>query len=56
MISNISTTDMKFINSAAMEAQKSPVLMRHGAVAVANGKILVVVIIIIVQHHVTILL
>lgn len=40
MITNISTTDMKFINCAASEAQKSPVLMRHGAVAVVSGKIL----------------
>ena len=36
----ISTKDIMFINSAANEAQKSPVLMRHGAVAVANGKIM----------------
>ena len=35
----LSTSDMKFINSAANEAQKSPVLMRHGAVAVVNGAI-----------------
>lgn len=36
----LSATDHKFINSAAFEAQKSTVLMRHGAVAVTNGKIL----------------
>ena len=36
----ISNQDMRFINCAAEEADKSPVLMRHGAVAVANGKIL----------------
>ena len=36
----LSNNDQKFINSAAFEAQKSPVLMRHGAVAVANGKIM----------------
>ena len=36
----ISNTDMKFINSAAIEAEKSPVLMRHGSVAVVNGKIM----------------
>ena len=31
---------MRFINNAITEALKSHVLMRHGAVAVANGKIL----------------
>ena len=31
---------MKFITHAANQADKSPVLMRHGAVAVANGKIM----------------
>ena len=36
----ISTSDMRFINCALNEAQKSPVLMRHGAVAVASGKIM----------------
>lgn len=36
----ISNTDHKFINQATCEAQKSPVLMRHGAVAVINGKIM----------------
>ena len=36
----ISVTDMRFIYHAANEALKSPVLMRHGAVAVINGKIM----------------
>jgi len=36
----ISSTDYKFINIAIDEAKKSVVLMRHGAVAVANGKVL----------------
>ena len=36
----ISATDMKFLMCATCEAEKSPVLMRHGAVAVANGKVL----------------
>ncbi len=36
----LSSTDYKLLNSAAFEAQKSHVLMRHGAVAVTNGKIL----------------
>lgn len=36
----ISAKDSTFINCAAFEATKSPVLMRHGAVAVANGKVL----------------
>ncbi len=36
----LSCTDYKFISAASQEAQKSSVLMRHGAVAVANGKIL----------------
>ena len=31
---------MKFINQAFNEALKSPVLMRHGVVAVANGTVL----------------
>jgi len=35
----LSNTDMKYIMQAANEAYKSPVLMRHGSVAVANGKI-----------------
>tara|TARA_B100001093_G_scaffold213898_1_gene205154 strand:- start:79 stop:357 length:279 start_codon:yes stop_codon:yes gene_type:complete len=39
-IYDLSITDMKFVNYAANEAVKSPVLMRHGSVAVANGKIL----------------
>ena len=36
----LSTRDMSFINSAINEAKKSEVLMRHGAVAVTNGKIM----------------
>ncbi len=36
----LSTRDMTFINSAINEATKSEVLMRHGAVAVTNGKIM----------------
>ena len=35
----LSNTDHKFICNATEEALKSTVLMRHGAVAVANGKI-----------------
>ena len=35
----ISSNDMRFISQAAAEANKSPVLMRHGAVAVAHGKV-----------------
>ena len=35
----ISMTDLRYITHAAYEAEKSPVLMRHGAVAVVNGKI-----------------
>ena len=36
----LSTRDMTFINSAIKEATKSEVLMRHGSVAVTNGKIM----------------
>ena len=36
----LSSTDFAFINQAAHEALKSPVLMRHGAVAVMSGKIM----------------
>ena len=36
----LSTRDMSFINSAINEATKSEVLMRHGAVAETNGKIM----------------
>ena len=35
----LSNTDMRYIIQAASEAEKSPVLMRHGSVAVANGKV-----------------
>ena len=37
MVSNL---DMRFICHAVNEASNSDVLMRHGAVAVANGKIM----------------
>ncbi len=45
MINSISTcilsnSDQTFINYAFNEALKSPVLMRHGAVAVVNRKIM----------------
>ena len=36
----LSNSDQSFINSAFNEALKSPVLMRHGAVAVVNRKIM----------------
>lgn len=36
----ISNTDYRFIVEATSQAMKSPVLMRHGAVAVSNGKIM----------------
>ena len=35
----LSNTDMRYIMQAANEAEKSPVLMRHGSIAVANGKV-----------------
>ena len=35
----LSNTDMRYIMHAANEAEKSPVLMRHGSIAVANGKV-----------------
>jgi deoxycytidylate deaminase len=38
--SMLSNNDQAFINSAFNEALKSPVLMRHGAVAVVNRKIM----------------
>lgn len=37
---NVTNNEQTFINHAFNEALKSPVLMRHGAVAVANGKVL----------------
>lgn len=40
MHQEISRKDAVYIAAAAAEAQKSPVLMRHGAVAVANGRII----------------
>lgn len=40
MLPNLSNNEQSFINHALYEALKSPVLMRHGAVAVANGKIM----------------
>ena len=36
----VSNKDSVFITAAAEEAKNSPVLMRHGAVAVANGRII----------------
>ena len=36
----VSVTESRFVNAAIQEAMKSPVLMRHGAVAVASGKIM----------------
>jgi hypothetical protein len=35
----VSIKDQRFINFAAEECLKSPVLMRHGCVAVMNGKV-----------------
>lgn len=35
-----SSREEQFISLAAQEAEKSPVLMRHGALAVSNGKVL----------------
>ena len=35
----ISNTDIRFISQATSQAMMSPVLMRHGAVAVVNGKV-----------------
>tara|TARA_Y100000996_G_scaffold401001_1_gene371521 strand:- start:129 stop:395 length:267 start_codon:yes stop_codon:yes gene_type:complete len=35
----LSNTDYKYLTIASLQAQKSPVLMRHGAVAVLNGKV-----------------
>jgi tRNA(Arg) A34 adenosine deaminase TadA len=35
----ITTKDAKFASKAAAEAQNSPCLMRHGCVAVINGRI-----------------
>ena len=37
---SLTNNEQTFINHAFNEALKSPVLMRHGAVAVANGKIM----------------
>ena len=36
---NLSQKEANFINAAVQEASKSVVLMRHGCVAVINGKI-----------------
>ena len=36
----MSVTDIKYISYATEEAMKSQVLMRHGAIAVTNGKIM----------------
>ena len=35
----VSNRDIKFIHLAASEAKKSPCLMRHGAIATMNGKV-----------------
>ena len=40
MHQEISRKDAVYIAAAAVRSQKSPVLMRHGAVAVANGRII----------------
>ena len=40
MLHNLSNNEQSYINYAVNEALKSPVLMRHGAVAVAHGKIM----------------
>tara|TARA_B100001093_G_C26345565_1_gene807976 strand:+ start:118 stop:387 length:270 start_codon:yes stop_codon:yes gene_type:complete len=39
-MSSISVQDGKFLYHASIQANQSPVLMRHGAVAVINGKII----------------
>jgi tRNA(Arg) A34 adenosine deaminase TadA len=36
----ITATESRFISAAIQESIKSPVLMRHGAVAVTSGKIM----------------
>ena len=36
---NLSTSDFKYISEAIDQAQKSPVLMRHGCIASKNGRI-----------------
>ena len=36
----ISIQDERFLSAAYREAQESPVLMKHGAVTVINGKII----------------
>jgi tRNA(Arg) A34 adenosine deaminase TadA len=40
MSTQISNQDTNFLHHAFQQAQQSPVLMRHGAVATANGKII----------------
>lgn len=40
MSSSISKQDYNFLYQAFHQAQLSPVLMRHGAIATANGKII----------------
>ena len=37
---HISNREQVFINAAALQADKSDILMRHGCIAVANGKIM----------------
>ena len=39
MIHDISNNDFKYLSLAAEQANKSPVLMKHGAIAVTSGKI-----------------
>ena len=36
----ISNREQRFIEAAAMQAEKSNILMKHGCIAVANGKIM----------------
>lgn len=38
--SDISNSEMKYLNLAGEQAKKSPVLMRHGSVAVCGGKVM----------------
>ena len=37
---SVSNREQAFINAAAVQAEKSDILMRHGCIAVANGKIM----------------
>ena len=40
MSQSVSITDLKYLSLAGLEAQKSPMLMRHGSVAVVAGKVI----------------